>query len=77
MNAMRFVEGSIHVFHWEYLDFARLFLTETAEAYFVIRSKSDTYFYVLVSRPINSALFYYLDVCIRLLSNYSDTGKKI
>jgi hypothetical protein len=66
MDTMSFEEGSIYVFDRGYLDFARLFRIEAAEACFVIRSKSNTQFYVLESRPVDKASGLRCDQIIRL-----------
>jgi len=66
MDAMRYEEGSIYVFDRAYLDFARLFRIETAEASFVIRSKTNTRFHVLESRAVDKESGVRCDQTIRL-----------
>lgn len=58
--------GSIYVFDRGYLDFARLYRIATAMAYFVIRSKTNTKFSVLESRPVDKATGLRCDQTIRL-----------
>jgi len=66
MDTMDFEEGSVYVFDRGYLDFARLFRIEQAGAYFVIRSKRNTRFYVLESKPIDDNTGLRCDQIIRL-----------
>ena len=58
--------GSIYVFDRAYLDFGRLFRIHTAQAFFVIRSKKNTQFYVLESRPVDGSTGLRCDQVIRL-----------
>lgn len=58
--------GSIYVFDRAYLDFGRLFRIHTAQAFFVIRSKKNTQFYVLESRPVDRSTGLRCDQVIRL-----------
>lgn len=66
MDRMLIEAGSIYVFDRGYLDFARLFRIESANAYFVIRAKSNTRFYVCESRPIDKSTGLRCDQVIRL-----------
>jgi hypothetical protein len=66
MDQIDYHPGSIYVFDRGYLDFSRLFRIETARSYFVIRSKSNTRFYVLESRPVDKTTGLRCDQTIRL-----------
>lgn len=66
LDHMLFEAGSIYVFDRAYLDFERLFRIEEANAYFVIRSKKNTRFYVLESRPVDKSSGLRCDQVIRL-----------
>jgi len=66
MDQILYNPGSIYVFDRGYLDFSRLFRIETARSYFVIRSKSNTRFYVLESRPVEKLTGLRCDQTIRL-----------
>ena len=65
MDTMSFEEGSTYLFDRGYIDFARLFRIEEIEANFVIRSKRNTQFYVLESRPVDKAARLRCDQIIR------------
>ena len=69
MDTMQLEAGSIYVFDRGYLDFSRLFRIERQKAYFVIRSKRNTKFYVLESRPVDSETGLRCDQIIRLSSH--------
>jgi len=60
--------GSIYVFDRGYFDFDRLFRIGKANAYFVIRSKRNTCFNVVASRPVDKASGLRCDQIIRLSS---------
>ncbi len=66
MDDINYEAGSIYVFDRGYLDFARLFRIDSAQAFFVIRSKSNTRFYVLESRPVDKTTGLRSDQIIRL-----------
>ena len=66
LDQIAFEPGSIYVIDRGYLDFARLFGIDSAKAYFVIRSKSNTRFYVLESRAVDKATGLRCDQTIRL-----------
>jgi hypothetical protein len=66
LDQIFFEAGSIYVFDRGYLDFERLFRIEKAGAYFVIRSKKNTRFYVLQSRPVDKSSGLRCDQVIRL-----------
>jgi hypothetical protein len=66
MDQIDYHPGSIYVFDRGYLDFSRLFRIETARSYFVIRSKKNTRFYVLESRPVDKTTGLRCDQTIRL-----------
>lgn len=66
MDQMHIEAGSIYVFDRGYLDFARLFRIESASAYFAIRAKSNTRFYVCESRPVDKSTGLRCDQVIRL-----------
>jgi hypothetical protein len=68
MDQMHIEAGSIYVFDRGYLDFARLFRIESANAnaYFVIRAKSNTRFYVCESRPVDKSTGLRCNQVIRL-----------
>jgi len=66
LDQILFEAGSIYVFDRGYLDFERLFRIEQANAYFVIRSKKNTRFYVLESRPVDKSSGLRCDQIIRL-----------
>ncbi|MDA0347322.1 MAG: IS4 family transposase [Verrucomicrobia bacterium] len=68
MDQILFEAGSIYVFDRGYLDFERLFRIERANAYFVIRSKKNTRFHVLESRPVDKSTGLRCDQVIRLSS---------
>jgi hypothetical protein len=68
MDEIIFEAGSIYVFDRGYLDFGRLFRIHTAQAFFVIRSKKNTKFYVLESRIVDKATGLRCDQVIRLSS---------
>ena len=74
MDSMDFEEGSVYVFDRGYLDFARLFRIEEAGAYFVIRLKRNTQFYVLKSNPIDNDTGLRCDQIIRLSTKKGKTG---
>ena len=66
MDQIDYHPGSIYVFDRGYLDFSRLFRIEMARSYFVIRSKINTRFYVLESRPVDKTTGLRCDQTIRL-----------
>jgi hypothetical protein len=66
LDQIAFEAGSIYVIDRGYLDFARLFRIDNAKAYFVIRSKTNTRFYVLESRAVDKATGLRCDQTIRL-----------
>jgi hypothetical protein len=66
MDQMLIEAGSVYVFDRGYVDFARLFRIESANAYFVIRSKKNTRFYVSKSRPVDKSCGLRCDQVIRL-----------
>jgi hypothetical protein len=68
LDQIIFEAGSIYVFDRGYLDFERLFRIEKANASFVIRSKKNTRFYVLKSRPVDKSSGLRCDQVIRLSS---------
>jgi hypothetical protein len=68
LDQIIFEAGSIYVFDRGYLDFKRLFRIEKANAYFVIRSKKNTCFYVLESRAVDKSTGLRCDQVIRLSS---------
>jgi len=68
LDQIIFEVGSIYVFDRGYLDFKRLFRIEKAKAYFVIRSKKNTCFYVRKSRPVDKSTGLRCDQVIRLNS---------
>ena len=68
LDQIIFEAGSIYVFDRGYLDFDRLYRIEKANAYFVIRSKKNTRFYVLKSRPVDKSTGLRCDKIIRLSS---------
>jgi hypothetical protein len=68
LDQIIFEAGSIYVFDRGYLDFKRLFRIEKANAYFVLRSKKNTRFYVLESRPVDKSTGLRCDQVIRLSS---------
>lgn len=66
LDQIAFEPGSVYVIDRGYLDFARLFRIEQAKAYFVIRAKRNTKFYVLESRPVDKNTGLRCDQTIRL-----------
>lgn len=68
LDQIIFEAGSIYVFDRGYLDFKRLFRIEKDNAYFVIRSKKNTCFYVRKSRPVDKSTGLRCDQVIRLSS---------
>lgn len=66
LDEMYFEAGSIYVFDRGYLDFERLYRINTAGGYFVIRSKKNTRFTVLESRPVDKSSGLRCDQIIRL-----------
>lgn len=66
LDRMRFEAGSIYVFDRGYLDFRRLFQIESAKAFFVIRSKSNTRFTVRESHPVDETTGVRCDQIIKL-----------
>ena len=66
MDRMLIEAGSIYVFDRGYLDFARLFRIESANAYFVIRAKSNTRFHICESRPVDKSCGLRCDQTIKL-----------
>ena len=66
MDQMLIEAGSVYVFDRGYVDFARLFRIESANAYFVIRSKKNTRFYVSKSRAVDKSCGLRCDQVIRL-----------
>lgn len=68
LDQIYFEAGSIYVFDRGYVDFRRLYRIEKANAYFVIRSKKNTRFNVVVSRPVDKASGLRCDQIIRLSS---------
>lgn len=66
MDRMLLEAGSIYVFDHGYLDFARLFKIGRANAYFVIRAKSNTSFHIRESRPVDKSCGLRCDQTIRL-----------
>jgi len=71
MDQMFFEAGSIYVFDRGYVDFARLFRIESANAYFVIRQKKNTKFTVCKSRPVDKSCGLRCDQVIRLSTKKS------
>jgi len=71
MDQMFFEAGSIYVFDRGYIDFARLFRIEGANAYFVIRQKKNTKFTVYRSRPVDKSCGLRCDQVIRLSTKKS------
>ena len=68
LDQIIFEARSINVFDRGYLDFKRLFRIEKANAYFVIRSKKNTCFYVRKSRPVDKSTGLRCDQVIHLSS---------
>ncbi len=66
LEQMTFEAGSIYVFDRGYLDFRRLFQVDTAKAFFVIRSKSNTRFTVRESRYVDTSTGLRCDQVIKL-----------
>lgn len=66
LDEMYFEAKSIYVFDRGYLDFARLYRIDTADAYFVIRSKKNTRFTVFESRPVDKSTGLRCDQSIKL-----------
>lgn len=66
LNQMIFEAGSIYVFDRGYLDFTCLFGIERANAFFVIRSKTNIRFHVAESRPVDKSTGLRCDQTIRL-----------
>lgn len=79
MDRMLFEAGSIYVFDRGYLDFTRLFRIESANAYFVIRAKSNMRFSQCKSRPVDKSCGLRCDQTIRLRTYKSkrDYPKKL
>ena len=74
--------GNYHVFDRGYLDFRRLHRIAQAGAWFVIRAKRNTRFYVCESRPVDQATGLRCDQTIRLNSiqacrDYPDKLRRI
>jgi hypothetical protein len=72
LDQISFEPGSIYVVDRGYLDFARLYRIDASSAFFVIRAKSNTRFYVLDSRHVDKAAGLRCDQTIRLST---DKGK--
>lgn len=66
LDQIRFEAGSIYVFDRGYVDFRRLYAIHKAGAFFVIRVKSNTRFYVSESRPVDKSTGLRCDQIIRL-----------
>lgn len=66
--------GAIYVMDRGYLDFSRLRRFTQAGAFFVIRGKSNLKFYVVESRPVDTASGLRCDQTIRLRGFYSKQG---
>jgi len=66
LDQIAFDAGSIYVIDRGYLDFSRLYRIEQAKAYFVIRAKRNTKFYVLESRSVDKSTGLRCDQTIRL-----------
>ena len=66
LDQIRFEAGSIYVFDRGYVDFRRLYAIHKAGAFFVIRAKSNTRFYVSESRPVDKSTGLRCDQIIRL-----------
>ncbi|MCB1120126.1 MAG: IS4 family transposase [Verrucomicrobiae bacterium] len=82
LDQIIFEAGSIYVFDRGYLDFERLFQIEKANSYFVIRSKKNTRFHVLESRPVDKSTGLRCDQVIRLSSvkgkrNYPEKLRRV
>jgi hypothetical protein len=79
MEVMLFEAGSIYVFDRGYLDFARLFRIESANAYFVIRAKSNMRFSLCKSRLVDKSCGLRCDQTTRLRTYKSkrDYPKKL
>jgi transposase len=79
MDRMLFEAGSIYVFDRGYLDFARLFRIQSANAYFVIRAKRNMRFSLCKSRPVDKSCGLRCDQTIRLCTYKSkrDYPKKL
>jgi hypothetical protein len=63
--------GSIYVMDRGYLDFERLYRLTCANAYFVVRAKSNLSYYVVESRPVDRGGGLRCDQTIRLKSSRS------
>jgi len=66
LDRIVFEAGGIYVMDRGYLDFARLFRIHMEKAFFVIRSKSNTRYHVLESRPVDKSTGLRCDQTIRL-----------
>ena len=69
LDQIAFEAGSIYVFDRGYIDFKRLHAIHRAGAFFVIRAKSNTRFYVCESRPVDKSSGLRCDQTIRLNTN--------
>jgi len=69
LDQIAFEEGSIYVFDRGYNDFGRLHAIHQAGAFFVIRAKANTAFYVCKSRSVDKSTGLRCDQIIRL-NNY-------
>jgi hypothetical protein len=66
--------GSYYIIDRGYLDFARLYRLHLAGAFFVTRLKTNTRYYVAVSRPVDKTTGLRCDQTIRLNSRKGRTG---
>lgn len=66
LKRISFEAGSIYVFDRGYIDYKWLYAIHKARAFFVIRAKSNTRFYVCKSRPVDKSSGLRCDQTIRL-----------
>ena len=71
LDQIAFEAGSFYVMDRAYVDFARLYVLHQAQAFFVIRAKSNLQYRRIYSHPINKSTGLRCDQTIKLISNWS------
>jgi hypothetical protein len=73
LDVLLFEPGAFYIFDRGYLDFVRLYHIHQSGAFFVTRSKKNTQFRVIESRPVDQASGVRCDQTIRLAGVNSET----
>ena len=73
LDMLLFEPGAFYIFDRGYIDFVRLYHLHQSGAFFVTRSKKNTQFRVVASRPVDKASGVLCDQTIRLAGVHSET----